>query len=107
MFASEESAVSVYFHQMWKKKLGIPLWRPKPTRVLKVELGDVGFYDRQHGYFLQLFNATKSENHPLNALGVPEGFVTLPFDNHPASGQVVFDSEALPPQVLHSSSTLR
>lgn len=54
---------------------GYPLWHPAPTKYGEVEIGDVGYI--LEGCFYRLFNATRSSDDPVNARGVPKGFVKL------------------------------
>ncbi|EKM58726.1 uncharacterized protein PHACADRAFT_182972 [Phanerochaete carnosa HHB-10118-sp] len=73
---SDSCAWSVYADQLVGRGYGLPLWHPEPTPEHgEIEVGDVGYVSE--GQFIRLFNAMRPEQDPLNALGVPKGFVML------------------------------
>lgn len=66
---------NVYASELVRLGFGHPLWYPEPTKFGEVEIGDVGVI--QEGRFFRLFNAMRDEDDPVNAKGVPDGFVKL------------------------------
>lgn len=73
---SNSCAAVVYAEQLVGRGYGLPLWHPEPAEPFgEVEIGDVGYVSE--GTFIRLFNALRPADDPINADGVPEGFVML------------------------------
>lgn len=95
---SKNPEVEVYVKELSKLRYGYPLYDPDPAESYdRVRIGDVG-YVTDYGCFLRLFNVFYPEDHPINNLGVPEGFV--PFDER---YQRSHRSQAIQPGVICSS----
>lgn len=63
------TAADVYLQELYRLGWGTPLWEPD---YIDINPGDVGFIQDHH--FVRLFNATLSEFHGDQVLGVPLGF---------------------------------
>ena len=73
---SPPPAWDIYAQQLFHHRYGYPLWMPEyDPRLGEVEIGDVGYVSE--GAFIRLFNAMRPADDPLNADGVPDGFVML------------------------------
>ncbi|KLO18859.1 hypothetical protein SCHPADRAFT_103211 [Schizopora paradoxa] len=94
--------VEVYVKELSKLRYGYPLYDPDPAESYdRVRIGDVG-YVTDYGCFLRLFNVFYPEGHPINNLGVPDGF--MPFDER---YQRSHRSQAIQPGVICSSHVRR
>jgi hypothetical protein len=72
------AAAKVYIDQLFKRKLGRPLWDPD---LCEVYVGDVGYFDQKDNRnFRRLFNVLVDVDDALNKRGVPEGFQPLEID---------------------------
>ena len=93
-------APAVYAEQLVNRGYGLPLWRPEPvTPTDEVEIGDVGYVSE--GEFIRLFNTMKPAGDPLNANGVPSGFVML----QPGPWLLRSDEHHLPPGPVCTTTT--
>ena len=95
-------AHTIYAAQLVSRGYGHPLWQPEPTRLGEPLLGDVGFL--QEGCFYRLFNSMKSQDDPVNARGVSEGFVPLIIDE---DFLVHITKEFLPPGPVYNTRTMK
>ncbi|KLO18857.1 hypothetical protein SCHPADRAFT_819107 [Schizopora paradoxa] len=88
----------VYVKELRKLRYGFPLYDPDPAQSYdRVRIGDVG-HVTDNGCFLRLFNVFYPEGDPINALGVPDGFVL--FDEIYRRSHI---SQAIQPGVICSS----
>ncbi|GJE89753.1 hypothetical protein PsYK624_058590 [Phanerochaete sordida] len=93
-------ASAVYAEQLVSRGYGLPLWRPEPANPMdEVEIGDVGYVSE--GEFIRLFNAMRPADDPLNADGVPSGFVIL----QPSARLLRSDEHHLPPGPVCTTTT--
>jgi hypothetical protein len=68
------SAPQVYVRELERLKFGRPVYNPEHP----INIGDVGFFDKQTGDFCALFNVFVDAAEQVNAkLGTPNGFEPL------------------------------
>jgi len=81
-YGRSKKSCHVYWRNLIVKERGSPLWHPEPNRnpgIYKrqgVSIGDVGLL-LPSGSFHFLFNICHPRDHPINAGGVPEGFIPI------------------------------
>jgi hypothetical protein len=91
------SAPEVYVRELERLKLGRPIYNPEHP----INIGDVGFFDRETGDFCALFNVFVDAAEQTNAsLGTPNGFEPLPRTFLSISAVQGY----FPPQPIRSSS---
>lgn len=91
-----QRSCEVYYRNLVMKRRGSPLWIPEPSYNLPIQyqrkgvsIGDVGVLSAS-GSFTFFFNICLPSDHPINLMGVPEGF-------HPVS----------PPLIHHDIQTVQ
>ncbi|GJE89765.1 hypothetical protein PsYK624_058720 [Phanerochaete sordida] len=96
------SSAVTYAEQLASRGYGLPLWHPEPQAGAfgHAEIGDVGFLSE--GRFFRLFNALHSASHPINAYGVPAGFMKL----EPNKELLKDDPRAVDPRPICTTSTV-
>lgn len=65
----------IYSDCMAVAGMGLPLWKPEPSKHGDILIGDVGFVSE--GMFHRLFSATHAKDHEINKRGVPDDFIPL------------------------------
>lgn len=75
------SSADVYAQELRRHRHGEPLWFPEPVvKSGELLIGDVGYLD--NGGFYRLFNVPHPVDDPINARGVPKGFIPLEYDEY-------------------------
>jgi hypothetical protein len=91
------AAAEVYIKELKRLKYGRPLYDPEDV----INVGDVGFFERDSGNFRTLFNVFLDADHPFHAeCGVPNGFVPLRL----VGPDFTIKSSYFPPQAIKSKS---
>jgi hypothetical protein len=93
------SAPEVYVSELERLKFGRPVYNPEQP----INIGDVGFFERETGDFCALFNVFVDAADQVDAncpIGTPDGFETLPRTSIYISAMENY----LPPQPIQSSS---
>jgi hypothetical protein len=87
----------VYVAELERLKFGRPLYNPEHP----VDIGDVGFFERDTGNFCPLFNVFRDATDQVNAeLGSPNDFVPLPRTHL----RITTTNDYFPPQPIKSGS---
>jgi hypothetical protein len=90
-------AHEVYVRELARLKLGRPIYNPEHP----INIGDVGFFDRETGDFCALFNIFVDAIEQVNAkLGTPGGFEPL----SRTSLCILAVKDYFPPQPIQSHS---
>jgi hypothetical protein len=93
------STPEVYVRELERLKFGRPIYNPEHP----IDIGDVGFFDRETGDFCALFNVFVDAAEQVNAnLGTPNGFEPLPRTFLSISAA----KDYFPPQPIQSSSVM-
>jgi hypothetical protein len=91
------AAPPIYVKQLQHRGLGYPLYKPD----VQIDVGDVGFIQRDSGHFRRLFNVLLEATHPSHARkGVPNGFVPL------SPEYLEFESDDMPAGPISSKSVV-
>jgi hypothetical protein len=85
--SAQDSPQHVFARMLFQRGLGFPMWVPEPDvnlpnckRSLGVDVGDVGLL-LSDGSFDFLFNINLPADHPINYMGIPNGFHHMPLDS--------------------------
>jgi hypothetical protein len=93
------AAAEVYIKELKRLKYGRPLYDPED----EINIGNVGFFERDSGNFRTLFNVFLDADHPFHARrGVPCGFVPL----QSADLDFTVKSHYFRPQAIKSKSVV-